>query len=95
MNKVQTHVTTTISDEHFTPFASLLFHLPLAIRQVFGDKATFLYEYHPIRGLEVSIWPNDSMLYRVDGVFERTAYSFAEIKQQLSGARLVLPDSSK
>lgn len=85
---VRTHVTTPIEQYHFTPFATLLLHIPLAVNEVVREATKIYYEYRPNRNsLEVTLFYVErhiggewKMGHRLDFEFTRTAYSYADIK---------------
>ena len=82
---MQTHQTTPIRDEHFTPFASLLLHFPAAVAKVVGANAIY-YEYKPKKNtLEATIFYRREPGHneRIDIEFVRTAYSFGELESMV------------
>lgn len=96
MTKTQTNVEQNIAPHHFTPFATLLFHLPGAIGQVFGNFSTnFSWTYHPDKGgIVVEIWwikqgeTYHSARKHTTATFSRTAYSYGQIVDMLEDAKL-------
>jgi hypothetical protein len=94
--QIQTHVEEKIDGHHFTPFATLLYHLPSAIGQVFGNFSTnFFWSYHPGKGtLGVEIWwVKQDEFYstarkHTKVFFNRTAYSYSQIVDLLEEAKL-------
>jgi hypothetical protein len=92
----QIHVTEQIEYHHFTPFATLLFQLPDAIRKVFGTFDTqWFWAYDQIESkLVLTVyWIKSGETYgtarrKTYVEFARTAYSNAEIFQALSTASL-------
>jgi len=86
------HVQESIEPHHFTPFASLLYHLPTAVREVFGNFSTqFYWSYNTTnRALDVDIyWVSEGEGFRTARKltcvqFNRTAYSYGQIVAALS-----------
>lgn len=80
-----THNVTPIEDHHFTPFASLLLHFPMAVNKVVGSSQIY-YEYKPQkRTLEVTVFYRriGGMGERIDLELTRTAYSFSELEDMV------------
>lgn len=92
---IETGLQTPIEPHHFTPFATLLFQLPAAIRHVFdGPDVRWSWNYSDAyRRLEVTIFfvkPNarwHSASARAWVNFTRDAYSYAQIEYILAAAK--------
>lgn len=83
--KPTTHVTHAIEEHHFTPFASLLMHFPMAVNKVVRENQIY-YEYKPQkRVLEATIFYRrvGGHNERIDIEFDRTAYSFGELEDMV------------
>jgi hypothetical protein len=91
-----TGVSTPIELYHFTPFASLLYHLPTAVREVFGDSQIYWSHNDRAKCLEVDIyWTDDTArlpsgktwTFLTSVIFDRTAYSYGQIVDTLTDAK--------